>query len=45
MATYKQAFTPNEMDRNRSLVFLPFRQPNNRLSIYFQRINIVHKNI
>ena len=45
MATYKQTFTSNELDRNRSHVFLPYQQPNLLLFIYFQRINIVHKNI
>lgn len=45
MATYKQAFKQNEIDRNRSQDFLPFREPNYRLSIYSQQINIVHKNI
>lgn len=45
MATYKRTCTPNETYENYSQDFLRLRQPNYRLYIYFQRINIVHKNI
>ena len=45
MATYKHTCKQKEIDRNYSQDFLLFRQSNYRLSIYFQSINIVHKNI
>ena len=45
MATYKHTCNSNETYGNYSQDFLLLRQPNYRLSIYFQQINIVHKNI
>lgn len=45
MATYKRTCKPNEIDGNDNQDFLIYRQSNYRLSIYFQQINIVHKNI
>lgn len=48
MATYKQAFTPNEMERKRSQVFYPINSQIYDYSLILNKlkqINNVHKNI